>query len=93
MSNQERIREQGPGRRQVQGESTQLPGGQQDAEDLASGLGSTNAALDDILADYVSDPEPTAAIIHGASPLKHRPELRQRSNEEFVRAFQQRGGQ
>jgi len=93
MSNQERIREQNPARRQEQGESTQLPGAEQDAERLASGLNDTNAALDDILADYVSNQEPTAATIHGGSPIKHRPELRHRSNEEFVRAFQQEGGQ
>jgi len=91
MINQERARKQEDDRRESQEASVGLPDGSQGVVRLAKGLDSVDAALDGILADYASAPGPTAII--GAAATKERPLLRNRSSEEFVRAFRQRTGQ
>lgn len=66
----------------------------QDAEQVARLTGeisATGAALDDILADYVSPEGPTETI--GGVAAAKRPELRKKRPELDVKAFEQHPGQ
>ena len=91
MTGQKRIQKETESRRKRQQEETAetLQGGDDQTEQVAEGLEAAGDVIDDILADII--PMEGATEIIGAP--KERPQLREISAEEFIRAFRQQTGQ